>query len=52
MIFSFLTSFGLISPASFVIFPLPVPNYTISPSNLVKTLIGVNVNKIIFHRGM
>lgn len=46
------TSLGLTSSASFVIVPSAVPNYTISPSNLMKTLIGVNINEIIFHSGM
>ena len=52
MIFSIFTSFGLMSSASFVIFPLPVPNYTSSPSNLMNILMGVHINGITFHRGM
>ena len=38
MIFSVFTSSGLMSSASFVIFPLPVPNYASSPSNLMNMI--------------
>ena len=52
MIVSVFTSSGLMSSASFVIFPLPVPNYASSPSNLMNILTGVHINRIIFRRGM